>query len=152
MKRTFILLIAALVCCCSSPIQQEQEPTSTPGPDMLATLTAIGPSIEVAFDGHACTISGSTVLALGVHVISLVNTSGENAYLGVGRNNPGHTWQDVVKDIGTPPSTDLTARGVAIMRADYLVFGDEADYRQFTFDIEGEYNITVQGHGQYYGM
>jgi hypothetical protein len=57
----------------------------------------------------------------------------------------------VVNEIGTPPSTDLTARGVAIMKADYTAFGDKVDYRQFTFDVEGEYNITVQGHGQYYG-
>jgi hypothetical protein len=150
-ERTLILLMAALVCCCSSASQQGQEPASTPGPDTLATLTAIGPSIEFAFDGHTCTTSGSTTLAPGVHVITLVSTSGENAYLGVGRNNAGHTWQDVVKEIGTPPSTDLTARGVAIVRADTTVFGDEVDYRQFTFDIEGEYNITVQGHGQHYG-
>jgi hypothetical protein len=119
---------------------------------MLATLTAIGSSIEATFDGNACTISGPATLAPGEHVIALVNTSGENAYLYVGRNDPGHTWHDVLEDIGTPPNPDAPTRGIAILEWDYVAYGDEADYRQYTLEIEAEYHITIQGHGQYFGI
>jgi len=152
MKKTIILLLAVLTCSCSSPIRQAQAPAPTPSPDVWATLAATGSSIEASFDGRACTISGPSTLAPGQYVVALVNTSGESAYLYIARNSPGWTWEDVLQDIGTPPSTAATERNIAILASDRLAFGDEVDYRQFTLKIEGEYHIVVQGHGPYWGI
>jgi hypothetical protein len=128
-------------------------PPSAATPDILGTLIAKGPSIEVTFDGHNCTVGGSTEIMMGEQVIVLYNQSGQNAYLYVARRYPGKTWQDVLDDIGTPGSTAGEPKEVAIMRWDHLVFADSiVSYRQYTFKFEGGYHIVVQGHGEYYGI
>lgn len=166
MRNLTILLLATFISSClpsinqipiSSPIspaaQQAGEAASTSTPDIPGTLVAIGPSIEAMFDGNSCSLEGSTSIAPGKHVISLNNTSEENAYLYVARNSPGWTWQDVLEEIGTPPATEGEARNIAIMQWDHVAFPNEqVSYRQYTFVIEAEYHIAVQGHGQYYGI
>jgi hypothetical protein len=166
MRKPAILLLAAFICSCSpstyqpptsSPIQpgtrQAGGATPASSPNILATLVAVGPSIEARFDGNGCSLEGSTSITPGEHVISLTNTSGENAYLYVARNYAGYTWEDVLKEIGTPPATDTQARNIAIMQWDHMASSNErVSYRRYTFVIEAEYHIVVQGHGQYYGI
>jgi hypothetical protein len=166
MRNLTSLFFATLISCCSPSINQT--PTSSPipaaspqagqavlipTPDILGTLVATAPSIEAMFDGKACSIEGSASITPGAHVISLNNTSGENAYLYVARHHAGYTWQDVLKEIGTPPALDAEERNIAIMRWDHMASVNErVSLRQYTFVIEAEYHIVVQGHGEFYGI
>jgi len=140
----------------SSPtpaVKATQTPAPQPTLDILSTLIAKGPSIEVTFDSTGCTVAGSPELPAGEHVIVLYNDSGESAYLFPARHYPGKTWQEILQDIGTPGSTDAQAKDIVLLPWDYFETADErVSYRQYDFSSEGEYHIVVEGQGKYHGI
>jgi hypothetical protein len=63
----------------------------------------------------------------------------------VGRNRPGHTWQDVLDDIDTPCVDTPVALEMAVLPLSYLQLVDsDPSYRQVKLEAEGEYNIVVE--------
>ncbi len=132
--------------------EQSVEPTARPTPALAATLMAIGPSIEAAFDGQKCTLTGAKQVATGERVISFENDSDVNAYLFVGRNYPGKTLEQVLVDMGTPGSYVDVPQGVAILAWDHSVTVGKVSYLAYTFTIVAEYHIAVEVHGEKIGF
>lgn len=121
--------------------------------DRLSTLIAISPSIEVTFTEKGCSVNVLKELSKGKHVIVLINQSGEAGYIFIARNYPGWTWEDVLKDIGTPGSQSAKARNMVLLQSDDFKVADEkVSYRLFTLNIPAEYNIVFEGSGKYNGI
>jgi len=157
MKTMIYLCMAFLLVSCSSllsPTKKSLElPAPTPSPDLVSTLIAFGPTINVTFDGKQCTMGGSSEITTGKQVIAFNNLSGEAGYLYVGRNYPGTTWQDVLKDIRTPGATSAKAKNVAILPWDHMAIADEkVSYREYQFIFVGEYHIVIEGQSDYFGI
>lgn len=125
-------------------------PTLAPTPDLVGTIVASGPSIDVTFDGQTCTIAGPTEVTRGEQAVAFHNLSQGGAYAWVGRNYPGRTWQDILHDMGTPGSYSAP-EGVAIMAWDHsVIVGPELSYQVYTFAMAGEYHVVAQAHGDYF--
>jgi len=126
----------------------------TPNTEVISTMIAIGQSIEVTFDGSQCTMTGSPDILSGSRVIIFHNLSSENAYLYVGRNNPGITWQDILRIVGTPPGNiEPPAKDFSFVSWEHKEALDaQTYYEQFQFKFPGEYHIVVQGHGEFLGF
>jgi len=157
MKTMIYLCMAFLLVSCSSllsPTKKSPElPAPTPSPDLVKTLIAFGPSIEVTFDGKQCTIESFSEITTGEQVIVLDNKSGASAYIYVGRNYPGTTWQDILKDMGTPGSTEAKAKNLAIVPWVHMANADEkVSYREYQFKFVGEYHIVIEGQGDFSGI
>jgi hypothetical protein len=124
--------------------------TLPPTPDLLGTITAIGPAIEVTWDGERCTMSGSSELNVGEQAIAFNNLSGESAYIWVSWHYPGRTWEAILHDMGTPGS-DITPSGLGIMAWDHsLTIDSRLSYRVYTFTRVAEYDIVVEGRPEHF--
>jgi len=121
-------------------------PTLVATPDLVGTLVAKGVTLEITFDGNTCAVAGPQQVTTGEQVFLLTNLSGRSAYLWVGRQYPGVTWQDVLDAMGPSGSYSTVPQGVAIVVSDHLAFeGTTLSYRQYTFQFEGEYHVVVEG-------
>ena len=114
-------------------------------PEVILTMAATRPAIEVTFDGTQCTTNDSPVLTLGEHLISFNNLSEQTAYMFLFRNYPGKTWQDALLSIGTPGSDSEIPDWIAMVPYDHsMTLDSHLTYQQFTFRIEGLYGIVVE--------
>ncbi len=148
--RLHLLPLGVLCLASCSSLAPTVGATPQPPPlarhDVVSTLVAIGPMIEVSFDGTECTVRGPSEVPVGTQVFKFINSTGHIAIPWVARNYPGKTWQDALDEIGTPGSeVSETWDWIAILGPDrYISESPSISYRQYDLTIEAEYQIVVE--------
>lgn len=118
----------------------------TATPDLVSTITALGPLIEVTFDGQYCTISGPEQVPVGSLVIRFENLSGRLASPWLDRRYPEKTWLDVIEMIGTPGAEEVDIPNwIALLPFRSTVNASSTvSYDLYDVSIPAEYDIVVE--------
>ena len=104
-------------------------------------------SIEVTFDGNKCILSGSSDLELGVHQITVINSSDFQGRMTICRADKGKVWQDILdfdygddedmdSELGWPPWC-LGFPSVSVISED----SNQVVY-EYTLRDEGQYFVV----------
>lgn len=138
----------------SATVTSTPQPPPTATQDLVSTMVAVGPMIDVFFDGTECTVSGPTEVPTGNLVVRFTNASTADQLTTpwVGRLYPGKTWQDYVEWIGVPGSYHHeTPEWFAIPTiVRQVTESSTVSYRQYNLDVVAEYNLTVESPGDHF--
>ena len=102
--------------------------------------------IEFTFDGEECTVTGSTELPTGDHLIPLKDLSDRQIYLWIGQALNGKTWQDGL-DLQSYPGEWVPAPDwMPKAKNTYRGYDEETGRAVFryTFESEGEYHVFAE--------
>ena len=130
----------------------EQMPTPTVDHNLVSTVVASGPMIEVTFDGKECTMNGPSRIPVGGFVLKFNNLTDHSATPWLSRHYPGKTWQDVLDFLGPPGSyIDETPGWIALLAYQRSVTERPGvSYRQYNLTLEAEYDIIVEMTSDYF--
>jgi hypothetical protein len=148
---------AATTTVAPSPIATiRSTPRSTPlaTAQIISTIVAAGPVIDVFFDGTVCAVDGPSEVPTGGLVVRFTNATGPGHLTTpwVGRLYEGKTWQDYVDWLGAPGSyhSDTPEWYVipGILRQAWE--SPTVSYRQYNLTVAGEYNLTMEYPGEHW--
>lgn len=127
-------------------IRFTRTPTLKPTSDLIPTLIAMGPMIAVTFDGLDCKVDGPTTLVIGDQVFKFTYTTDGQAFLGLARNYPGKSWQDVLNFLGEPGSQhDTFPVWISMLGYKKSVYeSSSVHYYLFEFTVAGEYHMIAE--------
>ena len=151
-----LTLTSLLLSSCTTiapVISTTSQPPALSTEQLVATVVASGPIIEVSFDGTECKVTGDSEFPVGHLVTKFTNNSGYIATPWVARCYPDKTWQDVVDWIGppgqvfhkeTPPWLALPGHGLSVSETPTV------SYRQYDLPIQADYGIWVEYPSDYW--
>jgi hypothetical protein len=129
------------------------KPAALSTQDLVSTVVASGPKIEVSFDGVACSIAGPTELPTGTLYTQFTNTTGHIATPWLGRCYAGKGWEDLLDWIGPPGAIyhKETPPWFALQNPDKNVSeSPSVSYRQYSLKIKAEYIIFIEYPSDYW--